>query len=69
MTSLLDAHAVLGASPFQHATPEELDRPTSPRITREQNPSPNDLPSQPPGVDDTLGRVTEEGDNSECWSG
>ncbi len=62
---MLDAHVVLGASPFQHATPEELDRPTSQWITRERNPSSNDLPSQPPGVDDKPRHVAERGDDSE----
>jgi len=62
-TSSLDAHAAQGASPLQKNTPEELDHRASPQITREQNPSPNDLPSQPPGVDDKPRRVPEEDDS------
>ncbi len=50
-SSSSDAHAAHGAPSFQRATPEELDD-TSPRITHERNPSSNDLPSQPSGVND-----------------
>ncbi len=64
-TSSLDAHAAHGASPFQTNIPEILAHRASPQINPEQNPSLNDLPSQPPGVDDKPRCVTEEGDNSE----
>jgi len=61
-SSSLDAHAAHGASPFQNATPEELDR-TSQQITREQNPSLDGLPSRPTGASGKPRRVPEEDDD------
>jgi chromosome segregation ATPase len=64
-SSSSDAHVAHGASPFQKATPEELDYPTSQQITREQNPSLNGLPSRPTGASDRPRRVPEEDDDGE----
>ncbi len=64
-----DAHAAHGAPSFQRATPEGLDYPASPRITHEQNPSSHDLPSQPPGVNDTPRDIAEEEHDSEGSTG
>ena len=62
---LSDAHATHDDSPFQKATPEELDHPTSQQITRERNTSLNDLPSQPTGVGDKPRYVPQEDEESE----
>jgi hypothetical protein len=62
-SSSSDAHATHGASPFQKATPEGLDRPTSLQITREQNPSLSGLPSRPTGASSRPRRVSEEDDH------
>jgi hypothetical protein len=53
------------ASPFQKATPEELDHTASQQITREQNPSLNGLSSRPTGASGRPRRVPEEGDDGE----
>ncbi len=63
ISSLSDVHAAHGAPSFQRATREELDRSTSPRITHEQNPSSNDLPSQPSGVNDKPRDIAEDDDS------
>jgi hypothetical protein len=52
-------------SPFQNSTPGELGRPTSLQITRERNPSPNGLPSQPTRVNGKTRRVPEKDDDDE----
>ncbi len=67
--SMSDAYATHGAPSFQKATPEELGYPASPQITHEQNPSSNDLPSQPSGVNDKPIDITEEDDDSEGSTG
>ncbi|KAF8494152.1 hypothetical protein F5888DRAFT_674406 [Russula emetica] len=53
-----DAGAAHSAFPFQIATSEDMGRPASPQITRERNPSLNDLPSRPTvrGVDQVVSR-------------
>jgi hypothetical protein len=65
----LETHAAHGASPFQKATPEELDHPASQQITREQNPSldglSSRLPSRPTGVSGKPRRVLEEDNDGE----
>jgi chromosome segregation ATPase len=61
----LDAHAIHGASPFQKATPEELDLPTSQKITHEQNSSLSSLPLQPTGASCRPRCVPEEDDDGE----
>jgi hypothetical protein len=63
-SSSSDAHATHCASPFQKATPEGLDRPTSLQITREQNPSLSGLPSRPTGASSRPRRVSEEDDHA-----
>ncbi len=68
-SSSLDAHAARGSPSFQRATLEELDHRASPRITYERNPSSNDLPSQPPGVNDRPRDIAGEDDDSECSTG
>jgi hypothetical protein len=60
LSSSSGAHAAHSASPFQKATPEELDHPTSQQITREQNPSPNGLPSRRTGASGRPRRVPEK---------
>ncbi len=67
-SSSSNADAAHGTPSFQRATPGELDHPASPPITHERNPSSNDLPSQPPGVNDKPGHIAEE-DNSEGSTG
>jgi len=67
-SSSSETNAAHGAPSFQRATPEELDR-TSPRITHERNPSSNDLPSQPSGVNDKPIDIAEEDDDSEGSTG
>ncbi len=62
---LSDAHAVGGAPSFQRVTPQELDHFISPQI----NLSPNDLPSQPPGVNDNPREIPEDNDDSEGLMG
>ena len=60
-----DVHAENGTSPFQKATPGELDHPASLRITRDHTPDPNGLPSLLPGMNDIPGHVLEDdGDGS-----
>ena len=59
-----DVHAEHGTSPFQKARPGDLDHPASLRITHEQTPGPNDLPSLLPGMDEPR-RVQEEDGDSE----
>src|SRR6266478_4078833 len=68
-SSSLDAHAVHGAPSFQRATPEGLDHPASPQINHKRSPSSNDLPSQPPGVNDKPRDIAEEEDDSEGSTG
>jgi hypothetical protein len=64
-----ETHASHDASPFQKATPEELDHHASQQITREQNPSPGGLssrlPSRPTGASCNPRRVPEEDDDGE----
>ena len=64
-SSSSDAYSARDASPFQKATPEELEHATSQQIARERNPSLNGLPSQPTGVDDKPRYIPQEDDNSE----
>jgi hypothetical protein len=64
-SSSSDAHATRSASPFQKATPEEPDHPTSQQVTREQNTSLNGLPSRPTAAGGTPRRVPEEDDDGE----
>ena len=52
-----DVHPEHGTSPFQNATPGELDRPYSLQIARERNRGSNDLASLLPGINDKLRRV------------
>ena len=52
--SLSNAYAARGASPFQKATPKEMDHPASQQTTCEQNPSLNGLPSRPTGASGRL---------------
>jgi len=69
-SSSSDAHAVHSGSSFQRATPEEeLDHRASLRITRERKASSNDLPSQPPGVNNKPRDIAKEDDDSECSTG
>jgi hypothetical protein len=69
LSSSSGAHASHSASPFQKAPPEELDHPTSQKITREQYPSLNGLPSRPPlrptGARGRPRRVPVEDDDGE----
>ena len=65
LSSSSDTHAAHGASPFQKATPEGLDRPTSLQITREQNTCPNGLPSQQTGANDRPRHVPVDNDCGE----
>ena len=59
-----DVHPEHGTSPFQKATPGELDHPYSLQIARERNRGSNDLPSLLPGINDKPRRVLgEDGDN------
>ena len=60
-----NAYATHCASPFQKATPEELDLPASPQITRERNPSPKVPRSQLTGVNSKPRRVPGEDDDGE----
>ena len=60
-----DVHALHGASPFQKATPEELDHPPSQQIACEQNLSLNGLPSRPTSASGRSRRVPEEDDDGE----
>ena len=53
------------AFPSEITTSEDMDRPASLQITRERNPSPSCLPSQPTGVDDKPRCVPWEDDFSE----
>jgi hypothetical protein len=73
LSSSSDARAAHGASPFQKATPEKLDHPTSQQITREQNPSPKGLPSRLPsrssGASGRPRRVPENDDGGEGSTG
>ena len=64
-SSSSDALAVHGGSPFQRATPEELDNPSSQQITREQNPRVNSLPSRSTGASGRPRRFPEEDDDRE----
>jgi hypothetical protein len=61
--SSIDAYATHSTSPFQNSTLEEFGRPAYPQITRERNPSPNGLPSQPTGVNGKTRRVPENDEN------
>ncbi len=61
-SSLLDAHAAHGSPSSPGAMPEELDLPASPGIIHERSPSSNDLPSQPPGVNDKSRYIAEDDD-------
>jgi hypothetical protein len=61
----LDVHAEHRTSPFQNATPGELDHPVSLQITRDGTPGPNDLPSLLPGMNEKPRRVPEEDDDRE----
>jgi chromosome segregation ATPase len=58
----LDVYAEHRTSPFQNATPGELDHPASLQITRDGTPGPNDLPSLLPGTNDEPRRVEEDDD-------
>jgi chromosome segregation ATPase len=60
-----DVHAEHCTSPFQKATPGELDHAASLRITRDRTPDPNDLPSLLSGINDKPRRVLGEDDDSE----
>src|SRR5216684_6155698 len=64
-SSSSDDHVAHDASPFQEVTHQELDLPVSPQISRERNPNPNDLSSQPSGVSDRPRRVPDDYDASE----
>jgi hypothetical protein len=57
-SSSSDAYVAHGTS-SQKPISEELGRPATPQITRERNPSPNGLPSQPTGVNGKTRRVPE----------
>ena len=60
-----DAHAARGASTSQKSTPEELDYPTSPQLTREQSPSLKSLSSRPTGASGGSIRVPEDDDEGQ----
>ena len=60
-----DVHADHGTSPIQKASPEELDHFAFLRITHDQTPGPNNLPSLLPGMDYRPKRILEEEDDNE----
>ena len=64
-SSSSDVHGYHGGSPFQKATPEELDSPISQQVTRGHNPSLNGLPSRSTGASGRPRHVSEEDDDRE----
>jgi hypothetical protein len=64
-SSSSDAYTALSTPRFQNSSLEELGHPAFPQITREQNSSPNGLPSQPTSENGKARRVSEKDDSGE----